>query len=63
MRIGYIIDNWTSVDIQETVKNGRKVIEIYAVACYQENFKKSPFGKIIEKLFASGKKYQMKRMI
>ena len=39
MRNGYIIDNLTSVDIQEIVKIGGKVIEIYEGVIYQENFK------------------------
>ena len=29
LRNGYIIDNLTSVDIQEMIKTGQKVIEIY----------------------------------
>ena len=56
MRNRYIIDTLTSVDIQEIVKIGGKVIEIYAGVIYQENFKISPFRKVIEKLFAQGQK-------
>ena len=55
---GYIIDTLTSVDIQEVVKIGGKVIEIYQGVIYQENFKISPFRNVIEKLFASGQKYE-----
>ena len=29
MRNGYLIDTLTSVDIEENVKTGRKIIEIY----------------------------------
>ena len=43
MRNGYIIDNLTSVDIQEIVKNGCKVIEFYEGVVYRENFKIGPF--------------------
>ena len=49
MRNGYIIDTLTSVDIQEIVKIGRKVIEIHEGVIYRENFKISPFRKAIEK--------------
>ena len=52
MRNGYIIDVLTSVYIQEIVKIGGKVIEIYEGVIYRENFKVSPFRKVIEKLFA-----------
>ena len=58
MRNGYIIDTLTSVDIQELVKIGGKVIEIYQGVIYRENFKISPFRKVIEKLFASRQKYK-----
>ena len=58
MRKGYIIDTLTSVDIQEILKIGGKVIEIYEGVIYRENFKKSPFGKVIEKLFALRQKYK-----
>ena len=52
MRNGYIIDTLTSVDIQEIVKIGGKMIEIYEGVLYRENFKVSPFRNVIEKLFA-----------
>ena len=52
MRNGYIIDTLTSVDIQEIVKIGGKVIEIYEEVIYRKNFKISPFRKVIENLFA-----------
>ena len=58
MRNGYIIDTLTSVDIQEIVKIGGKVIEIYEGVIYRENFKVSPFRKVIEKLFALRQKYK-----
>ena len=57
MRNGYIIDTLTSVDIQEIVKIGGKVVEIYEGVIYRENFKISPFRKV-EKLFALRKKYK-----
>ena len=52
MRNGYIIDTLTSVDIQEIVKIGGKVIEIYERVIYRENVKMSTFRKVIEKFFA-----------
>ena len=58
MRNGYIIDTLTSVDIQEIVKIGGKVIEIYEGVIYREDFKVSPFRKVIEKLFALRQKYK-----
>ena len=47
MRNGYIIDYLTSVDILEIVKIGGKVIEIYEGVIYRENFKVSPFKKLL----------------
>ena len=58
MRNGYIVDTLTSVDIQEIVKIGGKVIEIYEGDIYRENFKVSPFRKVIDKLFALRQKYK-----
>ena len=61
MRNGYIIDHLTSVDIQEIVKIGGKVREIYEGVIYRENFKVSPFRKIIDKLFALRQEYKDER--
>ena len=58
MRNGYIIDTIRSIDICEIVKTGGRVIEIYEGVIYRENFKISPFRKVIEKLFALGQKYK-----
>ena len=58
MRNGYIIETLTSLDIQENVKIGVEVIEKYEGVIYRENFKTSPFRKIIEKFFALRQKYQ-----
>ena len=58
LRNGYIIDTLTSVDIQEIVEIGGKVIEIYEGVIYRENFKVSPFRKVIDKLFAFRQKYK-----
>ena len=58
MRNVYIIDHLTSVDIQEIVKIGGKVIEIYEGVIYRENFRVSPFRKVIDKLFALRQKYK-----
>ena len=58
MRNGYIIDTLTSVDIQEIIKIGGKLVQIYEGVIYRENFKISPFRKVIEKLFALRQKYK-----
>ena len=60
MRNGYIIDTLTSVDIQEIVKIGGKVIEVYEGVIYRENFKVSPFRKVICELFALRQKLKTK---
>ena len=54
----YIIDTLTSVDFQEIVEIGGKVIEIYEGVIYRENFKVSPFRKVIDNLFALRQKYK-----
>ena len=61
MRNAYIIDTLTSADNQESVKISGKVIEIYEGVICRENFKTSPFGNFIEKLFVSRQKYKDKR--
>ena len=58
MRHGYVIDTLTSIDIQEIVKIGGEVVEIYEGVIYRENFKISPFRKVIEKSFALRQKYK-----
>ena len=63
MRIGYIIDTLTSVDIQEIVKIGGKVIGIYEGVIYRENLRISPFRKVIENIFALRQKYKDEKMI
>ena len=61
MRNGYMTDTLTSVDIQEIVKIGGKVVELYEGVIYRENFKISPFIKVFEKLFALGQKYKAEK--
>ena len=51
----------TSVDIQEIVKIEGKVIRIYEGVIYRENFKVSPFERIIDELFALREKYKDER--
>ena len=51
MRNGYIVDPLTSVDIQEIIKIGGKVNELYGGVVYRETFAVSPFKKVIDKLF------------
>ena len=58
MRNGYITQVLTSVDIQEIVQIGGKVIEIYEAVIYRENYKVSPFKKGIDKLFELRQKYK-----
>ena len=59
MRKGYIIDPLTSINICENVKTGGKVIEIYEVVIYTENFKFSGiFWKTIEKLLTFRQKLE-----
>ena len=55
---GYIIEFLTIVDIQENVKIVGNVIQIYEGIIYQEKYEKSPFWKVIEKLFALKQKYK-----
>ena len=59
MRNGCIVDVLTSVEIQEILKVGGRVIEIYEGVFYRKNFKTSPFRKIEEKLFASRQKFKV----
>ena len=47
----------TSVDIQEIVKIGGIVIEVYEGVIYREKFAVNLFRKIIDKLFALRQKY------
>ena len=65
MRNGYFVDTLTSVEIQENVKIGGKVIEIYEGSIYREKFKTSPFRKIIDKLncLPSDKTIKTKEML
>ena len=58
MRNGYITQVLTSVDIQEIVKIGGKVIEIYEGVICRENYKVSFFKKVIDKLFELRQKYK-----
>ena len=58
MRNGYIIEHLTSFDIQKIVKIGGRVIEIYEGVIYRENFKVSPFRKVIDKIFARRQNYK-----
>ena len=58
MRNGYILDTLTSVDIQEIVKIGGNVYQLYERGIYRENFETSPRRKIIKKLFNLKQKYK-----
>ena len=56
LHIGYTIYTLSSVDMQEIVKIGRKVIRTFEGVVYREKFKVSLFRKIIEKLFSVGQR-------
>ena len=58
MRNGYITQVLTSVDIQEIVKIGCKVIEICEGVIYRENYNVSPFKKVTDKIFELRQKYK-----
>ena len=58
MRNGYIVQTLTSVDIQEIIKIGSRVIEIYEGVIYRGNFEINPFEKVITKLLAWRQKYK-----
>ena len=48
LRNGYIFETLTSNDVCEFVKIGGKVIEKYEGVMYRDNFKISPFRRVIE---------------
>ena len=58
MRIGYIIDVLTSVEIQEIVKIGGQVVENFEEVTYRENIILSLFREVIDKLLALRQKYK-----
>ena len=51
------MDTLTSVDIQEIIEIGGKVIEFFEGVFYRENFRKSTFGKVIDN-FSLGQKHK-----
>ena len=57
-RNGYNIDTLISVDMQEIVKTGGKVIEIFGGGFYRERFKVFPFEKVIDRFFELRQKYK-----
>ena len=58
MTNGFIVQYLTSFDIQEIVKIGGKLIRIYEGVVYGENFKVTPFRKVIDKLFELRQKHK-----
>ena len=60
MRNGYIRDTLASFDVQENVKNGGKVIEVYEGDTNREIFRKSQSKQVMEKRFASRENYKDK---
>ena len=61
MRKGLIIDTLASVDIQKNVCIAERVCRIFEGVVYRENFKISPFRKVLEKLYALRKKCKDER--
>ena len=57
-RNGKCYDVLTSVDIQEIVRCGGKILKIYDGIVYEENFKESPFKDFVKKLFKLRKTYK-----
>ena len=55
---GYILDVLASLKIQEIVKRGSKVKEIYEGVIYRNKFEISPFGQVFDKLFDLRHKYK-----
>ena len=58
MRNGFIADTLTSVVIQEIVKIGGKVVEIYEGVIYKKNLNVSPFKKVMDKFFELRKNFK-----
>ena len=58
MRNGYIMHTLTSVDIQEIVRIGGRLIEIYEGVIYRETFEVCPFRKVFDIIFALRQKYK-----
>ena len=61
MRNGYVVDTLTSVDIRKFVEIGGNVIQIYEGVVYRDNFKVSPFKKVIDNLFELRQNIRMKK--
>ena len=57
-RNGYTLQTLTSVDIQEIFEIGVKVIQIYEGVIYRENFRVSPFKKVLDNFFELRQKYK-----
>ena len=58
LRNGCFVDTSTSVDIQEVVQIGGKVLDFYEGVIFSANFKVSPLRKVNDKLFELGQKYK-----
>ena len=63
MRNGFSMDVLTSVDIQEIVKIGGRVIEIYEGVIYREVFKITPFRKVTKECLLWGRNIKTKETI
>ena len=58
MLSGYTLGTLPSVDIQEIVEIGGKVIQVWEGVIYRENFEVSPFTNVIDVVFALKQKYE-----
>ena len=53
-----LIEHLTTVDIQQIINVGAKLIKIYEGVFCRGNFKVSPFREALDKLFASRQNYK-----
>ena len=58
LRNSFLVESFKSVDMQEIVEIGGRNVQIYEGVIYREDFKVSPFRKVIEKLFNLGLKHK-----
>ena len=57
------IDSFIRVDIQQIVKLGGKLVEVYGAVLHGDSFKINPFRKVIDKLLFSDRKLKMKILL
>ena len=62
LRKGLILKIPTSIDTQETLRNGATVIDVYEGVLFEDNFDFSPFQRNCQKIFLPGKQMNEKRI-